>query len=75
MPRSVNLGKIFSKHKVKHVLCFDEPHSSQTPDAGYDPEELAHLIRFQFNYIYNFCEQFYSGLANEKTVIEAFKDA
>ena len=33
------------------------------------------LVRFQFNYIYNFCVQFYAGLVRELPVIEAFRQA
>ena len=59
---------------MKHVLCFDEENHNQTPGL-FEQDDLDSLVRFQFNYIYNFCVQFYKGIANEFTVIEAFRNA
>lgn len=62
LPRSVKVGKVFKNVKVKHVLCFDEANSELTP-GQYDSDEMNSLVRFQFNYIYNFCFNFYASIA------------
>lgn len=74
LPHSVGLGKVFLKNGVKHVLCFDDANSNYT--AGqYSEETQKDLVRFQFNFIYCFCVQFYSNLANQMSVIDAFDTA
>ena len=56
------------------MLCFDEKNKYLTPEK-FEQDDLDSLVRYQFNYIYNFCVQFYKGIANERTVIDAFRNA
>ena len=79
LPKSVKLGQVFKSLQVKHVLCFDQENDNEEVTPGeFDTAEAVDrddLVRFQFNFIYNFCVQFYSGLVKEKTVIQAFRGA
>ena len=56
------------------MLCFDKQNRFLTP-GQFGQDEMDSLIRFQFNYIYNFCVQFYKGIATENSVIDSFRDA
>lgn len=68
LPKSVKIGEVFRSLKVKHVLCFDEKDPYLTPRE--DPKQMEEdVAQYRFNFIYNFCWQFYTGLANEMTVI------
>jgi len=74
LPQSVKVGRVFKNLQVKHVLCFDEANASQSV-GKYDKEELASIVRFKFNFIYNFCVHFYKKLINCSSVIDAFRKA
>ena len=41
----------------------------------FGQDDLNDLIRFRFNYIYNFSVQFFERIAKECTVLEAFMGA
>lgn len=75
LPLSVSIAQVFKNLKVKHILCFDTLHEERV--LIEKPPELQEdaIERFKFNYIYEFCVRFYSGLVHEKTVIQAFTDA
>jgi hypothetical protein len=74
LPHSVNLGQVFKRSQVKHVLCFDDANPNVTP-GQYEKEDLDDLVRFQFNYIYCFCVEFYTNIANQMSVIASFNAA
>ena len=63
LPNSTDIGHVFKNANVKHVLCFDIDNPDMTP-GQFDDEQSDQIVRFRYNYIYNFCLQFYMGIAN-----------
>ena len=56
------------------MLCFDDANKKKL-FFDYEKEDLDDLVRFRFNYIYCFCVEFYTNIANQMSVITSFNAA
>ena len=56
------------------MLCFDDADQKMLFYI-YEKENLDDLVRFRFNYIYCFCVEFYTNIANQMSVTDSFRAA